>query len=63
MILSNSQLEFISGILSDIGQIFFASMVVPLFFANIELLTIFIGLILASTSWGAGLILLKRIKI
>jgi len=62
-ILSGAQLQFVAGILSDIGQVFFASMVIPFFIAEIRTELILSGLILSCAFWFLGLLTIKPTKL
>lgn len=61
-ILTDLQLQFITGILSDIGQIFFASLVIP-FFVSLKSEFVLSGLTLAIGFWLLGLIISKSINL
>ncbi|OHA26398.1 MAG: hypothetical protein A3D52_03225 [Candidatus Taylorbacteria bacterium RIFCSPHIGHO2_02_FULL_44_36] len=62
--LSDSQLRFIAEMLSNIGLVFFASMVVPFFIsAEISWGYLLSGSLLSLGSWLFGLIIIREVKI
>ena len=62
--LSDSQLQFVSETLSNIGLVFFASMVVP-FFTSTEIAWGYLlsGSLLSFGSWLFGLVIIIEVKL
>ena len=63
MVLSKSQLKFVSEILSSMGQVFLASLVVQYFITNLDTYFLLSGVVLMLGSWITGLIIVKEVNI
>ena len=62
--LSEPQIKLVAETLSNIGVVFFASLVVPIFFSTeINVGIVIVGFSLAVTAWFCGLLIIKSIKI
>lgn len=60
--LSNDQLKFLSNVSVAIGQVFFASFVIPYFVADLGVRFFVFGMMFAMGSWVVGLLVIKGIK-
>jgi len=61
--LSNSQLKLLADILVALGQIFFASLVLPYFITGLGVLFLLSGILLTFGSWILCLIIIKNVTI
>ncbi|MEK7500714.1 MAG: hypothetical protein AAB642_01145 [Patescibacteria group bacterium] len=59
---SDAQLKFITDILAGLGQVFFASLVVPYVVSDVSGEFLSSGIILSFGSWVSGLIITQKIK-
>lgn len=61
--LNDSQLRLIAETLSNLGIVFFSSLVLQFFVTELSIVHLIFGLALALTSWLASLLIIKHAKL